>query len=150
MVIVGYFLGIWWAGVEGLALVYGLLTMALLVPGFYFATVGTFVRIGDILRPIMRPVLLAPLCFGAAYGVELATQELPAIVQLTLGIAAGVVPLLLCLLVPAYRRDLSQIVGFVKQVRRPAPATGRPANTTDVDEAAQDDAVVIQEGKGER
>jgi PST family polysaccharide transporter len=98
----------------------------------------------------MRPVLLAPLCFGAAYGVELATQELPAIVQLTLGIAAGVVPLLLCLLVPAYRRDLSQIVGFVKQVRRPAPATGRPANTTDVDEAAQDDAVVIQEGKGER
>ena len=40
MVIAGYFLGIWWAGVEGLALVYGLLTMALLVPGFYFATVG--------------------------------------------------------------------------------------------------------------
>ena len=33
IVIAGYFLGIWWAGVEGLALVYGLLTMALLVPG---------------------------------------------------------------------------------------------------------------------
>lgn len=122
MVIGGYVFGIWWAGVEGLALVYGLLTMALLVPGFYFATVGTFVRIGDILRPIVRPVILAPLCFGAAYGVQVLTEGLPAIVQLSLGVAAGVVPLLACLAIPAYRRDLAQIIGFVKQVRKPKPA----------------------------
>ncbi|KRE25934.1 hypothetical protein ASG80_03625 [Agromyces sp. Soil535] len=128
MVIAGYVLGIWWAGVEGLALVYGLLTLALLVPGFYFATVGTFVRVGDILRPILRPVLLAPLCYGAAAAVQLATNGLPAVVQLTLGMAAGVVPMLLCLLIPAYRRDLAQIIGFVKQVRRPSPAKA-PAPT---------------------
>ncbi len=150
MVIAGYFLGIWWAGVEGLALVYGLLTLALLVPGFYFATVGTFVRIGDILRPILRPVILAPLCFGAAYGVQLATAGLPAIVQLTLGVAAGVAPLLVCLLIPAYRRDLSQIVGFVKQVRKPpAPATPAPAEPSDVDEVVRDGAVIAREPKGE-
>lgn len=122
MVIAGYFLGIWWAGVEGLALVYGLLTMVLLIPGFYYATVGTFVRVGDILKPIYRPVILAPLCFGAAYGVERLTDGLPNIVQLLLGAAAGVVPLFLCLAIPAYRRDLAAIVGFVKQVRKPAAA----------------------------
>ena len=98
----------------------------------------------------MRPVILAPLCFGAAYGVELATDGLPAIVQLTLGVAAGVAPLLACLLIPAYRRDLAQIVGFVKQVRKPAPAAERPtAEPTDVDEVVQDDAIVVRERKGE-
>lgn len=123
MVIGGYVLGIWWAGVEGLALVYGVLTLLLLIPGFYFATVGTFVRVGDILRPIARPVVLAPLCFGAAYGVQVATAGLPAIVQLSLGVVAGILPLAACLAIPAYRRDLAQIVGFVKQVRKPAPAS---------------------------
>lgn len=122
MVIGGYFLGIWWAGVEGLALVYGLLTLVLLVPGFYYATVGTFVRVGDIIRPIVRPVILAPLCFGAAFAVERLTDGLPTIVQLVLGAAAGVVPLFLCLAIPAYRRDLAAIIGFVKQVRKPAAA----------------------------
>ena len=133
MVIGGYVLGIWWAGVEGLALVYGLLTLALLVPGFHFATVGTFVRVGDIIRPIVRPVILAPLCFGAAYAVQLTTAGLPAVVQLALGVAAGVAPLLACLALPAYRRDLGQIVGFVKQVRKspPAPAERAPAEQTE-------------------
>jgi O-antigen/teichoic acid export membrane protein len=150
MVITGYLVGIWWAGVEGLALVYGLLTLALLVPGFYFATVGTFVRIGDILRPIVRPVILAPLCFGAAYAVQLTTNGLPAIVALTLGVAAGVAPLLACLLIPAYRRDLAQIVGFVKQVRKPTPATAPEASPADVEEVVHDDTTVAKERKAEQ
>ncbi|KQM82790.1 lipopolysaccharide biosynthesis protein [Agromyces sp. Leaf222] len=137
MVIAGYFLGLWWAGVEGLALVYGLLTMVLLVPGFYYATVGTFVRVGDILKPIYRPVILAPLCFGAAYGVERLTDGLPNIVQLLLGVAAGVLPLFACLAIPAYRRDLAAIIGFVKQVRKPAAAKA----PSGADAAAQADPV---------
>ncbi|MFD4422587.1 lipopolysaccharide biosynthesis protein [Agromyces sp. NPDC058484] len=149
MVIGGYLLGIWWAGVEGLALVYGLLTLVLLVPGFYFATVGTFVRIGDILRPILRPVLLAPLCFGAASWVQVVADGLPAIVQLVLGAAAGVVPLAVCLLIPAYRRDLAQIVGFVKQARKPAARGATPkAAPTDVDEVVPDDVIAVRERKG--
>ena len=142
MVIAGYLLGIWWAGVEGLALVYGLLTLALLVPGFYFATVGTFVRVGDIIRPIVRPVILAPLCYGSASAVQVATEGQPPIVQLTLGVAAGVLPLVACLAVPAYRHDIAQIIGFVKQVRKPVsppPAAQTPqpdAPTEPVDGAA--------------
>jgi O-antigen/teichoic acid export membrane protein len=129
LIIGGYFLGLWWAGVEGLALVYGLLSLVLLVPGFYYAVAGTFVRVGDILRPLFRPVLLAPLCFGAAFAVERATDGMPTIVQLLLGAAAGVVPLLACLAIPAYRRDLVVILGFVKQVRKPASAgTTSPAD----------------------
>jgi O-antigen/teichoic acid export membrane protein len=150
MVIAGYLLGIWWAGVEGLALVYGLLTLALLVPGFYFATVGTFVRIGDILRPIVRPVILAPLCFGAAYTVQLMTEGLPDIVQLTLGVAAGVAPLLACLLIPAYRRDLAQIAGFVKQVRKPAPAAESESTSADADGIVRDETTISMERKAEQ
>ena len=51
IIIAGYFFGIWWAGMNGLALVYGLLTVLLLVPGFAFAIRGTFVTAGDIVRP---------------------------------------------------------------------------------------------------
>jgi hypothetical protein len=138
MVIAGYVLGIWWAGVEGLALVYGLLTMVLLVPGFYYATVGTFVRVGDIIRPIVRPVVLAPLCFGAAYTVQLMTVPLPPVLQLAFGVAAGIIPLVACLAIPAYRRDLGQIVGFVKQVRRPAAeAAADPAGASTPDPAGE-------------
>ena len=108
---------------------------------------------------ILRESLLAPLCFGAAYWVELVTDGLPAIVQLALGVAAGVVPLLACLAIPAYRRDLAQIVGFVKQVRKPRPATSEtssapdetaasgPASTSDVDEVIRDDAEFNRERK---
>ena len=122
LLIAGYFLGIWWAGTEGLALVFGLLSLALLVPELYYATSGTFVRVRDILAPILRPLILAPLCYGAAVAVQRATDGLPAIVQLTLGVAAGAVPFLASLAIPAYRRDLAQIVGFVKQVRKPPRA----------------------------
>ena len=160
ILIAGYFVGIWWAGVEGLALVFGVLSLLLLVPELVFATSGTFMRVRDILAPIARPLVLAPLCFAAASAVELATDGMPAISQLALGVAAGVVPLLAVLAIPAYRRDLAQIVGFVKQVRRPArtatatasdtepdsPAEGPTTVRSDVDEEILDDA----ESAGER
>jgi len=81
-------------------------------------------------------------------------------VQLTLGVAAGAVPFLASLAIPAYRRDLAQIVGFVKQVRKPARAapteSGSPsesgttaeAGTGDVDEVIRDDAA-MRERKAE-
>ena len=160
ILIAGYFVGIWWAGVEGLALVFGVLSLLLLVPELVFATSGTFMRVRDILAPIARPLVLAPLCFAAASAVEWATDGMPAISQLALGVAAGVVPLLAVLAIPAYRRDLAQIVGFVKQVRRPArtatatasdtepdsPAEGPTTVRSDVDEEILDDA----ESAGER
>ncbi|UOE44331.1 lipopolysaccharide biosynthesis protein [Agromyces larvae] len=128
IVIGGFLVGLWWAGVNGLALVYGLTTLALLVPGFWFAIRGTFVRGGDILRPVLRPALLTPFVFAASWAtVQL--LDLPEFVELVLGGVAGLVPLGLAIAVPAYRRDLAQIVAFVKKMRRPATAasTGEDA-----------------------
>jgi len=168
ILIAGYFVGIWWAGVEGLALVFGVLSLLLLIPELVYATSGTFMRVRDILAPIARPLVLAPLCFGAAFAVERATDGMPAILQLVLGVAAGVVPLLASLAIPAYRRDLAQIVGFVKQVRKPArtaPASDAAASgsaepdeptgessaaaRSDVDEVILDDAELARERKAE-
>src|SRR4029079_3956511 len=86
ILIAGYFVGIWWAGVEGLALVFGVLSLLLLIPELVYATSGTFMRVRDILAPIARPLVLAPLCFGAAFAVERATDGMPAILQLVLGV----------------------------------------------------------------
>jgi O-antigen/teichoic acid export membrane protein len=163
ILIAGYFVGIWWAGVEGLALVFGVLSLLLLVPELVYATSGTFMRVRDILAPIARPLILAPLSFAAAFWVERSTEGLPAILQLALGVAAGLVPIVACLAIPAYRRDLAQIVGFVKQVRKPAPAaahggedgTDAPATSTDaptagpgigdVEEVIRDDAEFVRD-----
>lgn len=159
ILIAGYLVGIWWAGVEGLALVFGVLSLLLLIPELIYATSGTFMRVRDILAPIARPLVFAPLCFGAAFAVERATDGLPAIVQLALGTAAGVLPLLAALTIPAYRRDLAQILGFVKRVRKPAaPAPGTdgdapaPADAAvigDVEEVIRDDAAIVRERKAE-
>lgn len=159
ILIAGYLAGIWWAGVEGLALVFGVLSLLLLIPELIYATSGTFMRVRDILAPIARPLVLAPLCFGAAFAVERATDGLPPIVQLALGTAAGVLPLLAALTIPAYRRDLAQILGFVKRVRKPAGAApgtdadaSAPADAAvigDVEEVIRDDAAIVRERKAE-
>ncbi|MCJ1698765.1 lipopolysaccharide biosynthesis protein [Rathayibacter festucae] len=120
IVIASFFVGIWWNGVEGLALLYGLTTLALLVPGFWLAIRGTFVRGSDIVSPVLRPVLVVPFMFGAAWAVG-AYTDLPAIVHLLVGGLASLVPLALAMAIPAYRRDMNQILAFVKQVRKPKP-----------------------------
>lgn len=84
IVIGSFFLGIWWNGVEGLALLYGLTTLALLVPGFGLAIRGTFVRSSDILMPVLRPALIVPFMFGAAWAVGQYT-DLPAFTDQALG-----------------------------------------------------------------
>jgi O-antigen/teichoic acid export membrane protein len=168
ILIAGYFVGIWWAGVEGLALVFGVLSLLLLVPELIYATSGTFMRVRDILAPIARPLILAPLCFAAASWVERSTTDMPAILQLVLGVAAGLAPIVACLAIPAYRRDLAQIVGFVKQVRKPRPAPARggedaadaPAASTDastdraavgdIEEVIRDDAEFVRDGPESR
>jgi PST family polysaccharide transporter len=120
LVIGSFFVGLWWNGVEGLALLYGLTTLALLVPGFWLAIRGTFVRGSDVIVPVLRPALVVPFMFGAAWAVG-AYTDLPAIVHLLVGGLASLVPLALAMAIPAYRRDMNQILAFVKQVRKPKP-----------------------------
>lgn len=117
IIIASFFVGLWWNGVNGLALAYGLVSLAVLVPGFAWAIRGTFVTGRDVVLPVLRPALLVPFAFGAAWATTL--LALPALVQVLVGGVAGLVPLGLAMAIPAYRRDLAQIIAFVKQTRKP-------------------------------
>jgi PST family polysaccharide transporter len=125
IIIGGFFVGIWWAGMNGLALVYGITTVLLLVPGFALAIRGTFVTAGDIARPILRPALLAPLAFAAAW-TAVSMLPLPTLLALLVGGIAGAVPMLAALAIPAYRRDARQIMAFVAQMKKPRAKTAPP------------------------
>ena len=115
-----FFVGVWWNGIEGLALLYGLTTMALLVPGFWAAIHGTFLRgWHDITAPLVRPVLLTPLVFAAAYGATLATAGRIPLLQVIAGGLAGLAVIALALVIPAYRRDIGSILEFVNKARAP-------------------------------
>jgi PST family polysaccharide transporter len=117
LLIGSYFAGMWLGGVKGLALVYSLTSVALLVPSFYFAIRGTFVSWQDVVLPIIKPLLLAPLVFLSAWATTL-TLDLPAAAAVLLGGLAGLVPLVLAwLLVPPVRRDTREILAYVGKAR---------------------------------
>ena len=70
LIIAGYVFGIWWGGLNGLVITYGVMSLLLLVPGFAFAIRGTFVRGSDIVLPILRPAVMAMVAFVASYFVS--------------------------------------------------------------------------------
>jgi PST family polysaccharide transporter len=118
LIIASFVVGLWWNGVTGLALLYGLVSCVLLVPGFLLAIRGTFVRPSDVLLPVLRPLLLAPFAFAAAAAVAALAAE-SALLALLLGALAGVAVFGAALLIPAYRRDAARIVRVVARARRP-------------------------------
>ncbi|CAN5115809.1 lipopolysaccharide biosynthesis protein [soil metagenome] len=134
-----FFVGIAWNGMEGLALAYGLTTVALLVPGFYLAIRGTFITGSDIITPLVRPVLLAPACFAASWATHIATEDLPQLVQLILIGLAGLSVMALSQLIPAYRADVRAILEFAGRARRPAPTEAAPTSTTPTETALSTD-----------
>jgi O-antigen/teichoic acid export membrane protein len=128
IVIAGYFFGLWWGGLEGLVITYGALTIILLVPGFAFAIRGTFVRAGDIARPLLRPLVMALLAVGASYAAShLLPWPVPILEILAGGIGALIVVAPLYL-IPGYRRDIARLIEFVGRMRgskrRPEQETG--------------------------
>lgn len=138
MVMAGFFLGVWLGGVYGVAIVYGLLTLALLVPGFYFAIKGTFVRAGDIVLPILRPAALALLAFGCAFTVT-AMTDFPTVGELAVGMAAGLVPFAFALMLPPYRRDLGTMLEFVKRMRKSKKVVEEEVpELTEIDDSVQE------------
>jgi len=116
LVILSFFLGIWWNGVQGLALLYGLVSCALLIPGFLLAIRGTFVTAGDVFLPVLRPALLAPIAAAAAWGAA-SLLTIP-ILALALGCLAAASVGALAMLIPAYRRDARRMIGVVARARR--------------------------------
>jgi PST family polysaccharide transporter len=135
IIIASFFVGLWWNGVDGLALAYGLVSLAVLVPGFAWAIRGTFVTGRDVVLPVLRPAVLVPFAFAAAWATTL--LSLPALVHVLVGGVAGLVPLALAMTIPAYRRDVAQIVDFVKQTRKPR-TSGDPATTVNASDAPID------------
>ena len=134
IVIAMFFLGLWWNGLLGLALFYGLATILFdVVPGFAVAIRGTFVRgWQDIAAPLIRPLVLVPFAYGAAWGAVWLTGALPAIIQVIAGGMAGVAAMACALAIPLYRRDFGLITDFARQARKPkgtaAPATESPGD----------------------
>ncbi len=135
LVIGMFFVGIWWNGMNGLALLYGLSTMALLAPGFAVAIHGTFLKgWTDIVAPLVRPTLLVPFAFAASWFAVLGTSSLPALVQVLAGGLSGLAVMGAAWLLPAYRGDYAMILDFVRQARR-RPASAAP--DLPVEQAAQ-------------
>jgi O-antigen/teichoic acid export membrane protein len=117
LLIGSYFAGMGLGGVQGLALVYSLTSVALLVPSFYFAIRGTFVGWRDVVLPILKPLLLAPLVFLSAWATTL-TLNLPPAAEVLLGGLAGLAILLVAwLLVPQVRRDAREILAYIGRAR---------------------------------
>jgi PST family polysaccharide transporter len=142
IVIAGYFFGIWWGGLPGLVITYGVLSLILLVPGFAFAMRGTFVRPGDVFAPIVRPFLMALVALAAAYAVSHLLASTFAIVQVLAGALAALVVAAPLFLIPGYRRDLAQMMDFVKKVRKP---NARAAADSDGVSTPETDAATAEE-----
>ncbi|WP_157525114.1 lipopolysaccharide biosynthesis protein [Microbacterium yannicii] len=119
LIIGGYFFGIWWGGLNGLVITYGVMSLLLLVPGFAFAIRGTFVRGSDIALPILRPALMAIVAFLAAYFLSRLIPTPLAILEILVGCAAALVCVAPLFLIPGYRSDVALILDFVKRVRAP-------------------------------
>jgi PST family polysaccharide transporter len=118
IVIAAFPVGLWWNGVAGLALLFGIVSCVLLVPGFLLAIRGTFVEPADVFAPVLRPALLAAPMAGAAWLAASATRA-GAPGALLLGVAAALAVAAAALLViPAYRRDAHRIVDVIARARR--------------------------------
>lgn len=124
IVIASFVVGVLVGGLPGLALLYGLVSLALLVPGFLIAIRGTAVTAADVAAPVIRPLLVSPLCFGSAHlGISLV--ELHDLLELMIGGFFGVLPLATALLIPAYRADLRQLLDFIARARSRRDITER-------------------------
>jgi len=118
IVIAGYFVGIAWGGVYGLVITYAALSLIMLIPGFGFAIRGTFVRAGDIVGALPRPVFMAILTFAAS-AITSGLLDAPAILQVLAGAAAAAIVVAPLFLFRQYRTDIATLWGFVRQARRP-------------------------------
>lgn len=135
LIIAGYFFGIFWGGLYGLVITYGVLSLVLLVPGFAFAIRGTFVRGGDIVGPIVRPAILALIGFAASFALSRLVPTPIALLEVLVGCVGALVCVAPLFLIPGYRRDVRRLLEFVARMRKPAKPT--PAGDTATPPSAQ-------------
>lgn len=128
IVIASFFVGLWWDGLNGLALLYGIVSLALLIPGFWAAIRGTFLRGGeDIVGPLVRPTVVAVFAAAAAWASTVPAAGLPPLVQVLVGGFAGLAVMAAAAIVPSVRRDYVSTLAFVKQARKPKQSADKEA-----------------------
>lgn len=136
LIIGGYFFGLWWGGLNGLVITYGVMTLILLVPGFGFAIRGTFVKAADIALPLLRPALMALAAFVASYFVSRLVGSDIAILEVLVGCAAAGIVALPFFLIPGYRADAASLWAFVGRMR--GSKKGAPKAEADEKDAADE------------
>ena len=101
LVVAGFFVGIWWGGIYGLALTYGILSTSCWSPASLRHPAHVRAGRSDILFPVVRPLIFASLAFGSAFAATRSVDLIP-ILELIVGVAAGGAVLLPLLLIPAF------------------------------------------------
>ena len=120
-------------GAIGVARAYAIATLILIPPGFWLATRGTPVSMGDIAGACWRPVVLSAAIFAVSVATHDATGHLPDIARVALVTTAATVTWLLgCAAWPSLRRDVLALGGALKgglsrRGGRPARAVTPPA-----------------------
>lgn len=146
IIIVGYFFGLWWGGIYGLVITYGVASLLLLVPGFAFAIRGTFVRAGDIVLPILRPAFMAMIAFCAAFGVTRLLPQQVAVLEILIGCASAAICAGVLFLIPGYRSDVRLLIGFVQRMRSSkGPQTGTESAAPEVPLTAPEEPTTFAE-----
>jgi O-antigen/teichoic acid export membrane protein len=128
--VVGFAVGLRW-GAKGVAASYAIVQTALVIPSFAVAVKGTSVSLADVLRALVRPIVVATLVLSAAFGTSRWVAPAPRLVQLAFVGAAGLVAWAGVLAVwPAARAELSGLFAMIRP-RRPAsndPSPGTPGH----------------------
>jgi PST family polysaccharide transporter len=117
IVILGFFVGIKWDGLNGLVIAYGALSLLLLIPGFAFAIRDTFVRPSDIAAPLIRPAVMAVLASAASFTLSRVVQTPTAFLEVAVGVAGALIVISPLFLLKGYRADVALFVGFVRRMR---------------------------------
>lgn len=117
LTVLGFVVGFMLGGVNGLALGYGIVSVLLLPVGYAVAIHGSFISPADIVLPLIRPVLLAPIAFVIARVVAEFSTMAP-IVTVVVGVVGGLVPYLVALMLPIYRRDFSRALVVARKMRK--------------------------------
>jgi PST family polysaccharide transporter len=117
IVIAGYFFGIWWGGLNGMVITYGILSIVMLIPGFAWAIRGTFVKGSDIVVPLVRPLIMALIAVAASYFLSRLVPAPIALLEVLVGCFGALIVISPLFLIPGYRRDLAALWAFVGRMR---------------------------------
>ncbi len=118
--VVAFLLGLPW-GAMGVAAAYAIANAVLFLPGIWFATIGTPLRVRDVLVPTWRPALVAAAIGGLLVGISHVGATLTSPLRLSIAIGGTiVVASLMAALLYGWRDARRRIVEVLGMFRRTA------------------------------